>query len=253
MEDSTTMNRTSFTISPTATKTLPEYHVRHSSRARRVNLTISPANGLVVVVPRGFDERLIPGLVHEQRSWIEKKLALFSHTIAANERWLRPTHVALPATNENWMLDYHTNLSATVRISARTDSTLRTTGAVDDRAALSAALGRWLKRRAQQWLPQRLTALATMHEFSYARVTIRNQRSRWGSCSSRGTISLNAKLMFISPELVDHVLLHELCHTIHPNHGNAFHELLADFLPAHRQQRATLREAWAAIPAWAQR
>jgi len=247
------MNRTLFSISSTAENALPEYRVRLSARARRVNLTISPVNGLVVVVPRGYDERLIPGLIHEQRSWIEAKLVQYSHTIAANNRWQRPACVELPATNENWMIDYRANLSASVRISTRTDCTMRATGAVGDSAALRAAFGRWLKRRAQQWLPQRLTALATLHEFNYARVTIRYQNSRWGSCSSRGTISLNAKLMFITPELVDHVLLHELCHTVHPNHGNAFHELLADFLPTHRQQRAALREAWAAIPAWAQR
>jgi len=244
------MKRPLYNFAPTTTQSLPAYRVRRSSRARHVNLTISPTNGLVVVIPRGFDERLIPGLIQEQRHWIERKLAQSGRSIAVDEPWQKPIHVALPATNEHWLLDYHASQSATVRVSASAVSTLRATGAIDNNSALRAALRRWLKRRAQHWLPQRLAELAAMHEFSYARVTVRHQRSRWGSCSSRGTISLNARLMLVVPELVDHVLLHELCHTIHPNHGTAFQALLANFLPNHRQQRVTLREAWTAMPNW---
>lgn len=244
------MNRTLFTFSPVATRALPAYRVRRSARARHVNLIIDPVDGLVVVVPRSFDERLIPELIHEQRSWIEARLAKFSRTIAASERWQRPVHVDLTATNEIWTLDYHTTESATVRISVRADRTLLVTGAINDDATLRAALRRWLKRRAQQWLPQRLAQLATTHAFRYTRVTIRHQRSRWGSCSSRGAISLNAKLMFVTRDLVDHVLLHELCHTRHPNHGTAFRKLLTEYVPDQRQQRAELREAWATLPNW---
>jgi predicted metal-dependent hydrolase len=241
-----------FDLTPTLMQTLPEYRIRQSSRARHVNLTIHPADGLVVVIPRGFDERLIPGLIHKQRAWIEAHLKQFEH-ISVNERWQRPTHAALPAANENWAIEYHANPSTTVRFTMHEGDVLRATGAIDDQQKLRVALQRWLKRRAQHLLPPRLTELAEMHGFSFTRATIRLQRSRWGSYSSRGTISLNAKLLFVPVELVDHVLLHELCHSIHPHHGEAFQTLLASLEPSHRQQRAALSEAWAAIPAWAHR
>jgi len=242
-----------FDLTPTLVRTLPKYRVRHSSRARHVNLTISPANGLVVVVPRGFDERLIPGLIREQRNWIDARLEKSSGGLTVDERWQQPAHVALPATNEIWTIEYRANRSATVRIVSRDNHMLHATGAIDDDAKLRAAFRRWLKRRAEAALPPRVAELAGMHGFSFGRVTIRHQRSRWGSCSTRGTISLNAKLMFVPPELVDHVLLHELCHTIHAHHGDTFQTLLADLMPNHRQQRAALREAWANMPNWAHR
>ncbi len=155
--------------------------------------------------------------------------------------------------NEDWTIEYRTGRSAAVRISSPADGVLHATGAVDDAAPLRAALRRWLKRRAQPVLDERIRELAGKHGFRFARLTIRHQRSRWGSCSSHGTISLNAKLMFVPCELVDHVLLHELCHTIHPHHGDAFYKLLSRLVPNHRRQRIALREAWITLPDWAHR
>ncbi|MAF84575.1 MAG: SprT family zinc-dependent metalloprotease [Gammaproteobacteria bacterium] len=243
----------SFARSSNPAETLPRYRVRHSSRARHVSLTIHPADGLVIVVPNGFDEQLIPGLIHTKRSWIDARLRQFSDALINDEAWLRPARMTLPAVNEHWSIKYQANSSTTVRISTQDKNMLRATGAIDAEVKLHAALRRWLKRRADLALPQRLTELADRHDFSFTRVTIRQQRTRWGSCSSRGTISLNAKLLFIAPELVDHVLLHELCHTLHAHHGDSFQALMADLMPNHRQQRVALREAWTHIPRWAHR
>jgi predicted metal-dependent hydrolase len=231
-------------------RALPDYRVRQSSRARHVNLTINPTDGLVVVVPRGFDERLIPGLVHEQRAWIDARLEDFIHH-RDNESGRRPECVSLPAVNELWTIEYHRNDSETARITAGKAGTLRITGAVGNGPALRAALRRWLKRRARQHLTLRLAELAALHDFDFERVTIRHQRSRWGSCSTRGTISLNAKLMLVAPKLVDHVLLHELCHTLHPHHGRTFYELLADLEPDHWNKRSELHKTWINMPDWA--
>jgi predicted metal-dependent hydrolase len=232
-------------------RALPDYRVRLSSRARHVNLTVNPIDGLVVVVPRGFDERLIPGLIHEQRAWIDARLDNLARLPVSETDWRRPESVSLPAVNENWMIEYYSNDSATARITAGKAGLLRITGTVDDGPVLRAALRRWLKRRAQQSLTPRVAELAAMHNFDFQRVTIRHQRSRWGSCSTRGTISLNAKLMLVAPELVDHVLLHELCHTLHPHHGPVFYELLASLEPDHNYKRAELRKTWINMPDWA--
>ncbi len=242
-----------FDLTPTMLRALPRYRIRRSSRARHVNLTINPTDGLVVVIPRGFDVRLIPGLIHEQRNWIDVRLEQLSDALNVDEIWQPPEQVVLPAVNETWTIGYRANPSATVRIVSCDDKVLRATGAIDNETKLRAALRRWLKRRAQATLPSRVAELAGMHGFNCARITIRHQRSRWGSCSTRNTISLNAKLMFVSAELVDHVLLHELCHTVHAHHGDAFQNLLASLTPNHRQQRTALRKAWSAIPSWAHR
>ncbi len=83
-----------------------------------------------------------------------------------------------------------------------------------------------LRKRAKQYLPLRLSSLAEIHHFHYSGVSIRKSKTRWGSCSSKKTINLSFYLMLLPEHLADYVLLHELCHTIHMNHGPEFWKLL---------------------------
>ena len=75
---------------------------------------------------------------------------------------------------------------------------------------------------AQRSMFRRLEELAAQHGYRFSRVVVRCQKTRWASCSSLGTISLNVNLIFLPPHLLDYVLLHELVHTRHPNHGPRF-------------------------------
>lgn len=75
-------------------------------------------------------------------------------------------------------------------------------------------------------LPQRLKELADKHGFTYSRCTVRDVSSRWGSCTSRGSISLNIRLVTLPDRLIDYVLLHELCHTVEMNHSDRFWALM---------------------------
>jgi len=83
-----------------------------------------------------------------------------------------------------------------------------------------------LRRRAQSVLPARLAELAQLHGFQYSGVKIRKSRSRWGSCSTKKSISLSLYLMLLPEHLIEYVLLHELCHTVQMNHSPAFWNLL---------------------------
>ncbi|RYF82935.1 MAG: M48 family peptidase, partial [Chitinophagaceae bacterium] len=83
-----------------------------------------------------------------------------------------------------------------------------------------------LRREAKEYLPLRLLQLAKTHGLQYNNVTIKNTRTRWGSCSSTNNINLSLHLMRLPDELCDYVLLHELAHTIEKNHGPGFWKLL---------------------------
>lgn len=83
-----------------------------------------------------------------------------------------------------------------------------------------------LTRRARQLLPPRLEALATAKGFTYNRCSVRNVHSRWGSCNTKGNISLSIYLALLPDELIDYVLLHELCHTVEMNHSERFWALM---------------------------
>lgn len=98
-----------------------------------------------------------------------------------------------------------------------------------------------LRAQAKIQLPPRLAALAAAHGFTYARVCIKNNVSNWGSCSVRGNINLNLRLLTLPERLQDYVMLHELCHLKEMNHGPRFHALLESVCPGHRELEKELR------------
>lgn len=107
---------------------------------------------------------------------------------------------------------------------------------------LEATLERWYRLQAQRYLGQRLREWAGQMEVSVLKVTIRGQSTRWGSCSSRGSINLNWRLMCIPARLVDYVLVHELCHRKEMNHSPAFWALVAGVLPDYSRLRQDLKK-----------
>lgn len=102
------------------------------------------------------------------------------------------------------------------------------------------------RRQAKQLLPQRVAALAAQHGFSYSKISIKNIHSRWGSCSAQNNLNFSIYLMNLPDELVDYVILHELCHTVHKNHGVKFWTLLDAVTGGKARQQAALMRKYSA-------
>jgi len=105
-----------------------------------------------------------------------------------------------------------------------------------------AAVDRQLRTAAAQELPPQIMALAARHGLTVNRVTIRNQRSRWGSCSSRGHITLNFRLMLMPPEVREYILIHELMHLKQANHSIRFWRLVEAACPGFRDAERWLKK-----------
>ena len=99
-----------------------------------------------------------------------------------------------------------------------------------------------LTQQAKAWIPQRTAFWAEQMGLSYGRVTIRHQRSCWGSCSGKGNLNFNCLLMLFPREIADYVIIHELCHRAHPDHSKAFWALVAKFDPDHAAHRRWLKD-----------
>ena len=99
-----------------------------------------------------------------------------------------------------------------------------------------------LRKQAAAYIPRRLQSLAEEHDFSYSTIRYSNAETRWGSCSSEGTISVNIWLMSLPHELIDYVLVHELAHTRHMNHSASFWETVAQCMPHYKSLRTQLKQ-----------
>lgn len=97
------------------------------------------------------------------------------------------------------------------------------------------------KEAARELIHARLEALNVHYGFTYNKVAIRDQRSRWGSCSKMRNLNFNYRLVFLPPHLVDYVIVHELCHLEEFNHGPSFWALVARVVPEHQVCRRELR------------
>ncbi len=101
---------------------------------------------------------------------------------------------------------------------------------------------RELADRAMSVIPERVEYYARLINVSYGKITIRNQRSRWGSCSSKGNLNFNCLLMLAPQEVIDSVIVHELCHRKHMNHSKAFYSEVYRVFPDYDRWDKWLKE-----------
>lgn len=218
-----------------------DYRLRVSTRARRVSLRIRPWVGLEVVVPKRFPRHRIEGILQQHEEWIRRQLARHAPTLEAPPL---PRRIALPAVGAEWRVDSDASLNRLRELPGN-----RLLIPQEPSRAIHCLRG-WIRRQARHHLPMRLRELARQHGLGYDRVSIRSQKSRWGSCSSRGTISLNDQLLFLRPEAVDYLLIHELCHTREMNHSPRFWALVARCCPDWRRLDAELSPGLDQVPDW---
>lgn len=230
-----------------------DYRVRRSARARNVHLKLSARDGLTVVIPVHFDVRRIPAIIEKKREWIESCLRRFGDiatAVAPARIPVLPSQIELPALGESWAVEYRPAKTQVVGVIVAGPGQLTVYGAVHDRDACREALKSWLRLRTREEFVPWLDRLAKRGGFTFGDCHVRGQKTRWASCSSKGTISLSYKLLFLERDCVRFVLLHELCHTVLMNHSKEFWMLLRRLEPECAVIRKRMRDAWKRVPEW---
>ncbi len=223
--------------------------VRRSTRARRFSARVFLDGRVEIVAPARATETLLRDFVARHRAWIERRSAEAAGSSAARELAFPPPAIDLVAFGESWVLGRGAP-EGKGRLRQCGPALLELSGAPAGREGTRGLLLAWLVERSRVHLAATLDELAAAHGYAYERLELRRQRTRWGSCSTRGTISLNVCIAFQRPEVMRYLLLHELAHTHHMNHSRAFWARVEATCPDWRALDRELMRGWERVPGW---
>ena len=212
------------------------YRIRRSDRARRVRVSVDAQGAVEVVLPRRSPASAAPAAIEELRPWIERRLDV-ARTLRAT---IAARGAALPYLGGQLTLVPQADRT---RAHRRQDTLL----VPADADAAQQAVERWYRRAAAQEIAPRLDAAVAALGTSYTKLSIRNQRTRWGSCSSTGAMSFNWRLLLAPAAVLDYVVWHEACHLRVMDHSPRFWALVRANCPDYEAQRRWLRRHGATL------
>jgi predicted metal-dependent hydrolase len=228
---------------------VPGFSVRKSARAKRLTIKVYPRGRVEVVVPRRTRAADVQAFVRENATWIRDARSAFAADHPPEAAAL-PRRIPLPGIGRTAEVEYRPRRGTQSVRASSTVFGVALSGRVDNEALCVAALRRWLCSVAKAEFEPKLRTLSVRMGVPFERMQVRAQRTCWGSRSSSGTVSLNFCLLFLEPELVRYLMIHELAHGRHMNHSKRFWNLVARFEPAWRRLDRALTDSWRAVPPW---
>jgi predicted metal-dependent hydrolase len=216
-----------------------EYPIRRSDKARRARINVSP-EGVEVVVPRRMALRHVTPFVEEKRPWIERTLRRMREAEEAAAVRLCDGG-AVPYLGRALALRVQVQPGRVRPHVALRGNSLHVYVGAPGVVAVREALEAWYRRRARLEVAPRLDSACARAGVRYTRLSIRAQRTRWASCSSKGAMSFNWRLLLAPPEILDYVVEHEVAHLSVLDHSARFWRLVESRVPAYREHERWLR------------
>jgi len=210
--------------------------VRESARGKTARIIVGPRRPLEVIVPRGTADAQVDAFLEEKRSWVERKVA------TAREIAARPPRLRLDRPGLVWVAGQEVPVERSNghrSIARLTDGRLLVAGSGEGAAG---AIERWYRREGRRRIKEIVNREAARLGLEYKSIAVRDTRTRWGSCSRNGNLSFSWRLLVAPPEVLEYVVVHELCHLRESSHQKPFWRALEAARPGWQQQARWLRE-----------
>lgn len=206
------------------------YKLRYSRRAKYLRLQITRGHELELIVPRGYELKEAESFIIKKADWVKKHLK--KNKEHEKEFMLFGNEIKINQSFQLFIKKHKIKYSA---------NELKVTSPAGNREKLHTIFDAWLKHVSKNYLRERAFTLAEAYGFNINKVTIRSQKTRWGSASIRGNLSFNFRLMRYRKEVIDYVIVHELCHLKEMNHSKKFWALVEKYCPDHKTLRKELK------------
>lgn len=204
-----------------------KYKLIKSTKAVRIRLQISPG-GLELIIPDKIDFQIAQNFLDQNKDWLKRNLSKLAN----------PKYFYL---GREIFIQHQIDMFGNEPILRHESEHLIVSAKADYEFDADQIYDYWLKHKAKKYLPNRVEYFARKFDFQFKRVTIRNQRTRWGSCSSKGNLSFNFYLMKHNKKVIDYVIVHELCHLKEMNHSKRFWKLVEEIIPDYKRFRKQLK------------
>jgi len=221
------------------------YTIRLSKRAKRLSIYLHNSGKVEIVAPQRASQKRIQAFIQEHKSWIDKNRVKLSEKTLTKDQSTRPEAINLSFLNKEWRIVYKPSAKKLIE---HTDWLELPSNKSD--IDIVKLIAKWLKNKSEEFITPLMQELSNKTLLKYRKLTFRGQKTRWGSCSPKGSINLNYCLLFLKEEYVRYVLIHELCHLQEMNHGRAFWNLVKSFEPKYKRLDKKLNDYWVNLPAW---
>jgi predicted metal-dependent hydrolase len=204
------------------------------SKRRTIALVVERDGSVTVRAPLRMSAKDIEEFVGKHSNWVKKKqLELQSRTPAQPREFKAGEHFLY--LGRTYRLEFSQNTKHKLIL----DETFQLSITQKENAEM--LFREWYRKQAARHIPERVTHFAEQFDLKVEKVRITSARTRWGSCSPKGTLSLSWRLMMTPPDVIDYVVIHELAHTVHHNHSTRFWKLVERWLPDYKERRRQLR------------
>lgn len=210
-------------------------------RSRSIKIKVEASGEVVVVTPKRVSQRAIEAFVNQQSAWI-----LQHQTKILQKKSFSETNDTLTVFGKKYHKKVVTDSSFPRGVSIKGEYLIISIPESGLSASQLASkqqtyIERFLKNTAELYIVPRTHQLAKTMKTSFGTITLRQQKSRWGSCSSQGNLNFNWRLIHAPTEVIDYVIIHELAHRHHMDHSHSFWALVANYDPEHAQHRGWLK------------
>ncbi len=218
-----------------------EYTVVRSKR-KTFAISVGPDKGIVVKIPLYFPAADVEKLVMEKAAWIAEKYGQMKE-----QQKDRPVHFF-----ESGEVFYYRGTGLVLNLIINRDrkrimvkkqaGTLLVVVPVAEKIAIKAAIEKWYRECAREVITDKVTYFQQFIGKPIGEIRIKEQKSRWGSCSSQGNLNFNWKIVMAPDEIIDYLVVHELCHRLHMNHSKEFWDSVGKIIPDYKKREQWLKE-----------
>lgn len=204
------------------------------SKRRTLALIMEDDGSVTVRAPMRASDRLILQFVEKHASWVEKKKAEMRAMVPCSPKQYLPGESFL-YLGQAYPLEIVKDQKSKLVL----DDGFRLADSMQANAEM--VFQDWYCQQARQVIEARVAFFAERHQFQYKKIRISSARTRWGSCSSKGTLSFSWRLILTPLDVIDYVVVHELAHTVHHNHSKHFWKLVEKLMPDYKERRKRLK------------